>query len=182
MTDHLHAQSILGTNHGLQKTGSAVATSKANEARRLNVEIDKTRAIYEGMREYQHQLLANKLQADLSISKEDASVLFDDIKRFIAMCTSTSQPLAPPRSIDLAWHQFILMTKDYRSFCNDYCGRFIHHLPADPFEARRDFVDARQQTRLIAKAVYGQLSDNWAETLSDGQCTHNCGGGDCDGE
>lgn len=33
------------------------------------------------------------------------------------------------KAIDFAWHEFILMTKDYEDFCHHYCDRFLHHTP-----------------------------------------------------
>lgn len=32
--------------------------------------------------------------------------------------------------IDDMWHTFILFTQDYMTFCHDYFGQYMHHLPA----------------------------------------------------
>ncbi len=31
--------------------------------------------------------------------------------------------------IDRIWHVFLLFTKDYMDFCEEYFGEYIHHLP-----------------------------------------------------
>ncbi len=31
--------------------------------------------------------------------------------------------------IDRMWHVFLLFTKDYMDFCEEYFGEYIHHLP-----------------------------------------------------
>jgi len=31
--------------------------------------------------------------------------------------------------IDNMWHTFVLFTKDYQKFCNNYFGTYIHHTP-----------------------------------------------------
>lgn len=33
------------------------------------------------------------------------------------------------REIDQMWHEFILFTKDYCQFCEDYFGEYLHHMP-----------------------------------------------------
>lgn len=32
-------------------------------------------------------------------------------------------------AIDEGWHSFLLYTEDYASFCNEYLGEFVHHVP-----------------------------------------------------
>jgi len=36
----------------------------------------------------------------------------------------------PSKVVDEAWHEFILFTKQYESFCNRAFGTFLHHKPA----------------------------------------------------
>ncbi len=33
------------------------------------------------------------------------------------------------KKIDLMWHIFLLYTREYQDFCNEYFGEFIHHQP-----------------------------------------------------
>jgi hypothetical protein len=134
--------------------------------------------LFDEMSQYRNQLVVDKLHADLSISPTEANVLFEDVKRFIALCVTTPQPLAPPRIVDQAWHQFILTTRDYFYFCDRHCGRYVHHQPADPFAAAKDYSAERRRTRLLAEAVFGTLSPNWNESETGAKCTHNCGTGD----
>lgn len=163
----------------------------ASDMSRLNVAISSTypeqgrdsegseaRFLFEGMTRYRNDLLINKLCASLSLSKRDANLLFDDLKRFIALCATEFEPLAPPRVVDEGWHYFILQTKDYAAFCDEFCGRFIHHQPADPAAEVRDYTSDRRRTRERAATVFGTLSGNWDELLTGGKCTHNCGTGD----
>lgn len=35
----------------------------------------------------------------------------------------------PSKALDKFWHNFILFTKDYHAFCEQYVGRYIHHSP-----------------------------------------------------
>lgn len=37
----------------------------------------------------------------------------------------------PSHVVDVAWHEFILYTRDYQQFCERGFGRFLHHVPAE---------------------------------------------------
>ena len=37
----------------------------------------------------------------------------------------------PSQAVDDAWHEFILFTRNYESFCQRALGRFLHHIPAE---------------------------------------------------
>lgn len=37
--------------------------------------------------------------------------------------------------IDDMWHTFILFTKDYMSFCENFFGNYIHHIPTTESDA-----------------------------------------------
>ncbi|TXS92911.1 hypothetical protein FV139_13190 [Parahaliea maris] len=43
-------------------------------------------------------------------------------KRMVAM---------PSQVVDVAWHEFILFTRQYQHFCSKALGRFLHHPPAE---------------------------------------------------
>ncbi len=145
--------------------------------RRLDICGKKSAAdLYEEMRAYKSSLLINKLQNDMKLSAEEASELFEDVKRFVALCATSTQPLGLSKQIDQAWHIFILITKEYAKFCNDYCGRYIHHEPSDPFNLGKDYLAERQKTFSLASAAFGALSLNWNEPVNS--CTHNCTNGD----
>ena len=37
----------------------------------------------------------------------------------------------PSQAVDIAWHEFILFTRQYQTFCKAGLGRFLHHTPAE---------------------------------------------------
>lgn len=143
----------------------------------------KVRSIVKSMDTYENPLLIKKIRSVLALSEEEAIVLFNDVKQFIALCaTNGPRLLSPPRIVDRAWHEFILITKDYSAFCDTFCGRYIHHQPSDPYVEGKDYAGQRELTRDLAGAAFGVLSKNWEEPVGLSGCTHNCGGGSCDGE
>ncbi|MHB1769713.1 MAG: glycine-rich domain-containing protein [Minisyncoccota bacterium] len=134
------------------------------------------------MRNYQHPILLNKIQMELGITRAEAEILFEDVKRFLALCVTTPQPLAPTKTLDQGWHTFILFTKEYGQFCKDYCGRYVHHQPEDPFAEAKDY-DSIPRTRELARVVFGDLSLNWqgpsGKTEAADCCPSGCQGKDC---
>ncbi|WDE08078.1 hypothetical protein SG34_014955 [Thalassomonas viridans] len=42
----------------------------------------------------------------------------------------------PSQAIDVAWHEFILFTRNYQTFCKRAFGRFLHHTPAEAMQSR----------------------------------------------
>lgn len=42
----------------------------------------------------------------------------------------------PSQVVDVAWHEFILFTKQYEIFCNRALGHFLHHTPAEAMRSK----------------------------------------------
>ncbi len=50
---------------------------------------------------------------------------------FVTYAKSGHKPVSmPSQVVDDLWHEFILYTRDYGTFCNKAFGRFFHHTPA----------------------------------------------------
>jgi hypothetical protein len=50
---------------------------------------------------------------------------------FVACLHADGRTLGmPSRAVDVAWHEFILVTRDYHAFCEEAFGRYLHHSPA----------------------------------------------------
>jgi hypothetical protein len=105
------------------------------------------------------------------------------------LCSETTQSVAMlDEKIDAIWHQFILFTRAYTEFCQDYLGKFIHHLPNTSFTpttkyAALNFVSNYQN-------FFGEIPESWNipsslkfSTFDDGirLTGENCGGQDCGG-
>jgi hypothetical protein len=42
----------------------------------------------------------------------------------------------PSQVVDVAWHEFILFTREYSQFCSKALGHFLHHTPAEAMKSR----------------------------------------------
>lgn len=124
---------------------------------------------------YQHPLLVERLQKKEGYNEADAQAAFKDMLRFLYLCGSSSEIYGPTEKIDTAWHHFILFTRDYREFCQQFFGRFIEHRPMSGLAP----PNLTENTVARARAVFGDnLSSNWE--IKNSECNNVCEGGDGD--
>jgi len=140
---------------------------------------DNQRLLLAKMMAYQHPEVVARLERKLSLSNKQAVELFDDVKRFLFLCVTSSKALAPTKKIDDGWHEFILFTKDYTMFGNEYYGRFIHHRP-NPVLSQHVAADPAD-TIEMAQRVFGVLSHNWTAQSAGCYCSNHSCDKDCSG-
>lgn len=70
------------------------------------------------------------LQEGVFSTHEEYAVAFTEFKKYLALGKWTDRNVAMcSKKVDAIWHQFILFTHDYFSFCNQFFGYYIHHNP-----------------------------------------------------
>ncbi|SDO47500.1 hypothetical protein SAMN05421507_102648 [Lentzea jiangxiensis] len=92
----------------------------------------------------------------------------------------------PSKKVDIGWHQFILNTQEYATFCEREAGYFIHHVPDEFAAPQRTETDVRQvlapTVEAITKAGLPLHPELWLD--GGGRCSQchsgctNCGQGD----
>lgn len=121
---------------------------------------------------YTHGEVVARLVSSEGHTHASAELLFQDLKRFLLLCSTTSERLVPPKRIDVAWHTFLLFTRDYAGFCEDHLGTFVHHAPR-----RLSWEEAAvlsQRTQTLATHRFGPLSQNWSVSSGSGDCPTTC--------
>lgn len=84
---------------------------------------------------YRNKNLINLFARRQKINVGEAEIVFHEVKKMLWFMARRRPDAGPfpifseQRIMDECWHEFILMTKDYHAFCEDYLGRYIHHLP-----------------------------------------------------
>lgn len=95
--------------------------------------------------------LYHQHQNDLLHSPNDPSLAFD--------CAIHSEM----QEIDNMWHTFLLFTKDYHKFCQEYLhGQFFHHVPNTHFAKDVNASEFEKNLALFLGYVYDKLGE---ETL-----------------
>ncbi|MBP1157561.1 MULTISPECIES: hypothetical protein [unclassified Paenibacillus] len=51
------------------------------------------------------------------------------LKRFFLMSAVMKQVPMYSAKVDLAWHEMLMFTREYQTFCERFCGSMIHHAP-----------------------------------------------------
>lgn len=75
-------------------------------------------------------LLLQRFSQDQKVSLEEANERFVETQKFLTLCaTNRKASLVPSQSVDAMWHQFILFTRDYSTFC-EALGGYVHHQPS----------------------------------------------------
>ncbi len=67
------------------------------------------------------------------LTPEQTSQVLQGLREYFQLCRLAKRQMVamPSQAVDVAWHEFILYTRQYRGFCRRALGRFLHHTPND---------------------------------------------------
>ena len=122
-----------------------------------------------------YDAVVRRIAREHRVSRGVASRWFEDAIRFLDMCHASPGALSPSRTVDKAWHEFLLFTRDYQQFCEERYGRFIHHQPYDDEPRHQSPVPWWWRLRLRGD------SDGASDGDASASCGSSCGGGGCGG-
>ncbi|MDP5129918.1 MAG: hypothetical protein NWQ54_03480 [Paraglaciecola sp.] len=71
------------------------------------------------------------------LSQSDLRLVIKGLREYFHVCNLAGRkPVSmPSQVIDVAWHEFILFTRQYDQFCSKAFGRFLHHTPAEAMKS-----------------------------------------------
>ncbi|MDR7211437.1 hypothetical protein [Flavobacterium piscis] len=97
------------------------------------VDIDKSQL--ENMLLYSNEDIISRFRDMYNVDEDEAQDLFKETRKFLFICQLKGIFIPDDLLIlDEMWHNFILFTKEYHSFCGKHFGRYFHHLPASKKE------------------------------------------------
>lgn len=118
-----------------------------------------------------HPELGTKIAKATQSTASDCEVGLEEAIKFLILANdSTSHTCTPSRRVDLVWHEFILFTRLYAAFCQEYFGKFIHHEPA---AAGQSCSAAYQHTLELYRQRFGPPNTSWWDLSREG--TADCG-------
>jgi hypothetical protein len=91
---------------------------------------------------YWNSSVVERIQRDVGVDRDAAAALWAELLVFLDMVADSKEFVSPPPGVDVAWHAFILHTRDYEVYCRERYGRVIHHQPTgapDPRAYRRAY-------------------------------------------
>lgn len=71
------------------------------------------------------------------LSEKDLAAVIQGLRLYFHVCHDAGKKMVsmPSQVVDVAWHELILFTKEYQSFCKNALGRFLHHTPAEAMKS-----------------------------------------------
>jgi hypothetical protein len=151
-----------------------------------------------------------KISAELAkryphLSNEQLTLVIQGLRQYFQLCNMAGPKLVsmPSRVVDVAWHEFILLTRPYHRFCIYALGNFLHHTPASEMESPKviteglktawlhackwEEIDQKSPSRLpflFAIDTALAIPDGFTHPLENNYATDDagaCGSGGCGG-
>ena len=87
-----------------------------------------------------------------NLAPHEIERVFDGLRQFFTIAHYSQQRkiTMPSRVVDDAWHQFILSTAEYSSFCKNAFGRLYNHEPSSPISSPEHIELSLKRTWVIA--------------------------------
>jgi hypothetical protein len=115
--------------------------------------------------EYKNDYVISCFLRDYDMSSEDATDIFKQTLKWLYLCAH--HKMNPDPEIQLAitryvviidemWHTFILCTRDYTDFCNQYFGFYIHHKPNSKAEKKQFEEECQRNPEKILETSKNQ--------------------------
>ena len=110
-------------------------------------------------------LKENLIHKGVFKNEEEFDELYMEFLKFAYVTKISNEPVAMMSAeVDEIWHQFILYTRDYQKFCNDYLGEFLHHIPS--IKTSDIPVESEEAFRDTYEAHFGPLHSTWLNSES----------------
>lgn len=79
-------------------------------------------------------------------------LVFRALRDYFQLCRKARRRLLamPSQVVDVAWHEFILFTRNYQGFCRRALGRFLHHTPTEAMPDRTVASEGIKRTWRLA--------------------------------
>lgn len=76
------------------------------------------------------------------------------LREYFILCGMAGNRMVamPSQVVDVAWHEFILFTRDYANFCQKGMGKFLHHTPTEAMKTRTLATDGIKRAWRLACA------------------------------
>jgi hypothetical protein len=87
---------------------------------------------------------ADKISRKHACSKRYALKAVEEYKKFLYLAVISDFHVTPSQAIDKVWHEHILFTKGYRTFCDEVIAYNLHHHPElVPIEEQTEIYHAQ---------------------------------------
>lgn len=82
-----------------------------------------------------------------------------EYKKFMFLAATANEMVSPSEIVDIVWHQHLIFTQSYSSFC-DLLGKKIAHIPSTHHHSEKAmFSKAKERTKQLYEAHFGKQPD-----------------------
>ncbi len=123
----------------------------------LTADSNKSKKIFLANYQFPESLDKKILSTYPNLSKDDLMLVKQELKHYFEIKTAYNNQLfsMPSRVVDVAWHEFILHTRDYHKFCEQAFGHYFHH---NPFSGEMSLQNLRES--LLRTWIYSCNAEN----------------------
>ena len=119
----------------------------------------------------ENDLLESKLiETNVVENSKEAQEGVAELLKFLFLCANHNSILTPSLKIDVLWHEFILFSRSYMSFCHMHFSKYIHHQPSN---SSSNEMHQYQSTIQLYLQYFGSLNTKFWVTA--GVCENHCG-------
>ncbi|MBS1143175.1 MAG: hypothetical protein H6R14_581 [Proteobacteria bacterium] len=113
------------------------------------------RAGYIGRYPYERFLDKRLAARRPELTTEQRAQVFAALIDYFQICRMAGRRMVamPSQAVDDAWHEFILFTRHYDTFCRQAFGRFLHHTPAEAMSSPTQASDGIKRAWRLACAL-----------------------------
>jgi hypothetical protein len=124
-------------------------------------DLDRTvRDYFMRLSDYKAPFVQEKLVLDGIFPMEKYDEAFTELKKYVGLAALHRKPLAmTSRTIDDVWHQFILFTREYHDFSQQFYGGYFHHAPNLP--SKRENPALLDNFLQLYTKTYGAIPEIW---------------------
>ena len=112
----------------------------------------RKRKIFIQTYQFPKRLNSTLLQTYPHLTSEQIELVLNGLKEYFHICNIAGKTMIamPSQVVDIAWHDFILFTKEYELFCKKSFGRFLHHTPAEAMISKTKAQESIKKVWLIS--------------------------------
>lgn len=98
-----------------------------------NYQKNKKRFDYIKQYKFNRNLIKRVQQKFPDLKDEEITAIFRGLKDYFYICNKANGKMVamPSYAVDIAWHEFILFTREYKKFTTNAMGKFLHHTPTE---------------------------------------------------
>ena len=122
-------------------------------------------------------VMLTKIAKACAVDLDKVPAILGEVLKYLWLIGKHNQKLTPSLLVDNAWHEFILFTRLYHSFCDKHFGRYIHHSPGGKEQENHRNYNRTIQLYILhfgrpPEVYWGHLATDKWQDADCGSCTN----------